>query len=80
MDNYFYYSEWLLRIRCTCVAAGPEKASDKLTSVYVKRWHPSKYELGPFEEVILRDNTLTELKSQVQVVWLFCVNYISCHA
>ena len=37
----------------------------KQISVYVKRWYPSKLELGHFEEVAVSDMTVKELKAQV---------------
>ena len=34
-------------------------------AVYARRWWPSKFEIGPFEEVLIKQQTLEELKEKV---------------
>lgn len=36
-------------------------------SIFVRRWKPSVYEFGPFEEIILNQQTLEELKEKVRM-------------
>ncbi|XP_053398003.1 ubiquitin carboxyl-terminal hydrolase 47-like isoform X2 [Mercenaria mercenaria] len=45
---------------------GPEQMlSSAQLAVYLRRWYPSKYELGPFEEVVITEQTVEELKKKI---------------
>ncbi|WAR06828.1 UBP47-like protein [Mya arenaria] len=34
-------------------------------AVYTRRWFPAKYELGPFEEVVISEHTVEQLKTKI---------------
>ena len=54
---------------CVCVVSGVERmVQASQLSVYVRRWRPSQYTVGPFEEIILDDNqSIHALKCKVSV-------------
>lgn len=69
MDNQVYedeipiYPNWEVFLE---VLPGPETMlSSSQIAVYVRRWLPSKYKLGPFEEVVLTEQTVSELKKRI---------------
>lgn len=48
------------------IVVGPElMLSSAQLAIYLRRWCPSKYELGPFEEVVITEQTVEELKKRV---------------
>ena len=45
---------------------GPERMTTQTQmSVYVRRWRPDKYEVGPFEEIIIGDSQVSCLTEEV---------------
>jgi len=40
--------------------------SSSQLAVYLRRWSPGRYELGPFEEVIISEHTVEQLKTKVR--------------
>ena len=48
------------------VDSGPERLVEKSQlSLYIRRWWPSTYEIGPFSELILDDNSIEDLRRKV---------------
>ncbi|KAL4232665.1 Ubiquitin carboxyl-terminal hydrolase 47 [Mactra antiquata] len=39
--------------------------SSSQIAIYTRRWYPSKYELGPFEEVVISEQTVDKLKQKI---------------
>ena len=45
--------------------------SSSQLAIYVRRWQPSKYELGPFQEVVIQEQTVDQLREKVGYnIWL----------
>ena len=46
--------------------SGPEKlVKQNQLALYVRRWWSSTYEIGPFSEIILDNNSTDELRNKV---------------
>lgn len=51
------------------VLTGAEQVTSKSqVAVFCRRWNPSKFQLDPFEEIILENRTVNELKSKLSEV------------
>ncbi|XP_023222408.1 ubiquitin carboxyl-terminal hydrolase 47-like [Centruroides sculpturatus] len=51
------------------VLTGAEQVTSKSqVAVFCRRWNPSKFQLDPFEEIILENRTINELKSKLSEI------------
>lgn len=65
-DDLPIFANWEVFLQ---VLDGPElMVSTSQLSVFVRRWKPSAYEFGPFEEIILYQQTLDELTEKLSEV------------
>ncbi|OWF37661.1 ubiquitin carboxyl-terminal hydrolase 47-like [Mizuhopecten yessoensis] len=65
-DDLPIFANWEVFLQ---ILDGPElMVSTSQLSIFVRRWKPSAFEFGPFEEIILCQQTLEELKEKLSEV------------
>ncbi|CAL1532778.1 unnamed protein product [Lymnaea stagnalis] len=72
LDSHVYeneipiYPNWEIFLE---LLEGPEELKDTCQlAIYVRHWHPSTHHIDPFREVVLRHQTVEELKTKISTL------------